>query len=99
MCSSSHRLSPQRVSLYGNNTACRSQFTFFNIEKMIKHLPSAIQRLLALRNPNSFPSPPLAKLHRLFTDTLQDAQAREAETGWLVLTVKASHTPNFYLFI
>lgn len=58
---------------------------------MVKHLPPSIKHLLTLRNPHSFPSPPLVKLNELFTKTFRDAQLRKAETGWLVLAVSLVH--------
>lgn len=56
---------------------------------MVAHLPSPIKRLLTLRNPNALPGPPLSKLHAVLTSTFRDARLKKAETGWLVLTVRA----------
>jgi len=61
---------------------------------MVKHLPPPIKRLLSLRNPRSFLSPPLSKLTDLFIRTSRDARLRNAETGWLVLTTCALLTAN-----
>ena len=46
-----------------------------------------LKHLLTLRNPNVLPSPSLPQLNRVFTKTFRDAQAKKAETGWLVATV------------
>jgi len=54
---------------------------------MVKHLPLSIKHLLSLRNPHSWPSPPISKLNEVFKKTFRDAQLKKAETGWLVLTV------------
>ncbi|KAL0949616.1 hypothetical protein HGRIS_009661 [Hohenbuehelia grisea] len=61
---------------------------------MVKHLPPAVKPLLALRNPHALPSPPLPQLHALFRNTFRDAQAKKAETGWLVLTTCSLLTAN-----
>jgi hypothetical protein len=53
-------------------------------------LTPAIKHLLALRSPNALPSPPLAQLNRVFTNTFRDATAKKAETGWLVATVRVN---------
>lgn len=57
---------------------------------MVARLTPALKHLLTLRSPNVLPSPPLGQLNALFTKTFRDAQARKAETGWLVLAVRAS---------
>ncbi|KAH9482863.1 Dol-P-Man:Man(5)GlcNAc(2)-PP-Dol alpha-1,3-mannosyltransferase [Psilocybe cubensis] len=49
-------------------------------------LSSAIKHLLSLRSPNALPSPSLGQLNKVFTTTFRDAQAKNAETGWLVAT-------------
>lgn len=51
------------------------------------HLPPAVKHLLKLRNPHPFPCPSPVKLGKLFAATHKDAVAKNAETGWLVLTV------------
>lgn len=51
-------------------------------------LSPAIKHLLTLRSPNALPSPPLAQLNRVFTNTFREATAKKAETGWLVATVR-----------
>ncbi|KAF9452041.1 hypothetical protein P691DRAFT_805852 [Macrolepiota fuliginosa MF-IS2] len=61
---------------------------------MVKHLPPAVKHLLALRNPQSYPSPPLSRLNEVFTKTFRDAQHKKAETGWLVLTTCTLLTAN-----
>ncbi|KAF7981618.1 hypothetical protein HWV62_32694 [Athelia sp. TMB] len=61
---------------------------------MVKHLPPAIKQLLSLRNPNSFPSPPISKLHGVLSSTWNDAKQRRAETGWLVLATCTLLTTN-----
>lgn len=61
--------------------------------RMVKHLPPSIKHLLALRNPHSYPSPPLSRLNEIFNKTYRDAQRKKAETGWLVLTVSLSTLP------
>ncbi|XP_006460168.1 hypothetical protein AGABI2DRAFT_135421 [Agaricus bisporus var. bisporus H97] len=61
---------------------------------MVKHLPPAVKHLLSLRNPQSYPSPPLQKLNDAFTKTFRDAQLKKAETGWLVLTTCTLLTAN-----
>ncbi|KAF8205137.1 hypothetical protein BJ912DRAFT_803329, partial [Pholiota molesta] len=57
-------------------------------------LTPAIKHLLALRSPNALPSPPLAQLNRVFTNTFRDATAKKAETGWLVATTCSLLTAN-----
>ncbi|TFK29305.1 hypothetical protein FA15DRAFT_664232 [Coprinopsis marcescibilis] len=49
-------------------------------------LAPSIKRLLTLGNPHSLPSPPVVQLNSVFEKTLRDAQEKQAETGWLVLT-------------
>ncbi|KXN86344.1 Dol-P-Man:Man(5)GlcNAc(2)-PP-Dol alpha-1,3-mannosyltransferase [Leucoagaricus sp. SymC.cos] len=61
---------------------------------MVKHLPPSIKHLLSLRNPHSYPGPPLLKLNAIFTKTYRDAQLKKAETGWLVLTTCTLLTAN-----
>ncbi|KIL68129.1 hypothetical protein M378DRAFT_185176 [Amanita muscaria Koide BX008] len=61
---------------------------------MVAHLPPSVKHLLTLRNPNSLPSPPLAKLHGVLSRTLVDAKAKRAETGWLVLATCTLLTVN-----
>lgn len=78
----------------GSSGNVHSEFSLLlclSISKMVKHLPPAVKHLLSLRNPQSYPSPPLQKLNDAFTKTFRDAQLKKAETGWLVLTV------GFYL--
>lgn len=66
----------------------RSCELFCNLRRaMVRHLPSAIKQLLALRNPHPLPSPAVPQLRQLLAKTHQDAVHRKAETGWLVLTV------------
>jgi hypothetical protein len=55
---------------------------------MVKHLPPAVKHLLTLRNPEVWPSPSLGKLHGVFNRTLNEAKQRNAENGWLVLSVR-----------
>lgn len=55
---------------------------------MVKHLPPAVKHLLTLRNPEAWPSPSLGKLHNVFNRTLNEAKQRNAENGWLVLSVR-----------
>jgi hypothetical protein len=57
-------------------------------EDMVKHLPQAVKHLLTLRNPEVWPSPPLGRLHNVFNRTLKEAKERNAEDGWLVLSVR-----------
>jgi len=57
-------------------------------------LTPAIKHLLTLRSPNVLPSPPLSQLNRVFTKTFRDAQAKNAETGWLVATTCSLLTAN-----
>ncbi|KDR83535.1 hypothetical protein GALMADRAFT_235739 [Galerina marginata CBS 339.88] len=57
-------------------------------------LSPAIKHLLTLRAPNVLPSPPLAHLNQVFTKTFRDAQAKKAETGWLVATTCTLLTAN-----
>lgn len=61
---------------------------------MVAHLPPSIKHLLTLRNPKVLPSPSLSKLSNVFTSTFADAQAKKAETSWLVLTVWPSSFIN-----
>jgi len=60
----------------------------------VRHLPSAIKQLLALRNPHPLPSPAVPQLRQLLVKTHQDAVHRKAETGWLVLTTCTLLTVN-----
>jgi hypothetical protein len=55
---------------------------------MVKHLPPAVKHLLTLRNPEAWPSPSIGKLHGVFNRTLNEAKQRNAENGWLVLSVR-----------
>ncbi|PPQ72352.1 hypothetical protein CVT24_002068 [Panaeolus cyanescens] len=57
-------------------------------------LTPALKHLLTLRNPNVLPSPPLAQLNRVFTNTFRDARAKKAETGWLVASTCTLLTAN-----
>ncbi|KAJ3514572.1 hypothetical protein NLJ89_g2302 [Agrocybe chaxingu] len=59
----------------------------------IKLTPN-IKHLLTLRSPNVLPSPSLRQLDRVFTNTFRDAQAKKAETGWLVATTCSLLTAN-----
>lgn len=61
---------------------------------MVAHLTPSIKHLLTLRNPKVLPSPSLSKLSNVFTSTFADAQAKKAETGWLVLTTCSLLTLN-----
>ncbi|KAJ3564691.1 hypothetical protein NP233_g8134 [Leucocoprinus birnbaumii] len=61
---------------------------------MVKHLPASIKHLLSLRNPHSYPCPPLPRLNEILTKTFRDAQSKKAETGWLVLTTCTLLTAN-----
>ncbi|KIK81875.1 hypothetical protein PAXRUDRAFT_832567 [Paxillus rubicundulus Ve08.2h10] len=60
----------------------------------VKHLPPVVKQLLTLRNPDVWPSPPLERLHRVFTSTLNEAKERNAENGWLVLSTCTLLTAN-----
>jgi hypothetical protein len=51
-------------------------------------LPATIKQLLTLRGPNSSPPPPITKLNGILKSTLLDAKQKNAETAWLVLTVR-----------
>ncbi|KAF8165149.1 hypothetical protein B0H34DRAFT_225502 [Crassisporium funariophilum] len=57
-------------------------------------LTPTLKHLLTLRNPNVLPSPPLAQLNKVFTNTFRDAKAKKAETGWLVATTCTLLTAN-----
>ncbi|KAL4076020.1 hypothetical protein V8B97DRAFT_83519 [Scleroderma yunnanense] len=61
---------------------------------MVKHLPSVVKQLLKLRNPEAWPSPPIERLHGVFTRTLNEAKQRNAENGWLVLSTCTLLTTN-----
>ncbi|KAI0939467.1 hypothetical protein AcV5_000879 [Taiwanofungus camphoratus] len=61
---------------------------------MVAHLPPAVKHLLTLRSPHSLPGPPLAKLNDIFTRTFTDAQQRQVEKGWLILTTCTLLTAN-----
>lgn len=50
-------------------------------------LTPSIKNLLSLRKPNAPPVPSLSRLNRVFKETFRDAQAKKAETGWLVAAV------------
>ncbi|KAF8559003.1 hypothetical protein OG21DRAFT_1503459 [Imleria badia] len=61
---------------------------------MVKHLPPVVKQLLTLRNPEAWPNPPVERLHRVFTSTLNEARQRNAENGWLVLSTCTLLTTN-----
>lgn len=61
---------------------------------MVKTLPPVVKQLLTLRNPKVWPSPPVERLHGLFTRTLNAARQRNAENGWLVLSTCTLLTTN-----
>jgi len=61
---------------------------------MVAHLPPVVKQLLTLRNPNSFPGPPVAKLNDIFTRTFNDARQRKVEKGWLTLATCTLLTAN-----
>ena len=54
----------------------------------MKHLPATIKQLLKLRNPNPPPPTPIPTLNAILKSTLLDAKQKDAETAWLVLTVR-----------
>jgi hypothetical protein len=54
---------------------------------MVKHLPPAIKQLLTLRNPHPLPPPASQTLDAVLQRTHNSAKAKNAETGWLVLSV------------
>ena len=56
--------------------------------RTVKLTPS-IKHLLSLRRPNPPPGPSLSQLNKVFTETFRDAQAKKAETGWLVAAVSS----------
>lgn len=60
---------------------------------MVKHLPPVVKQLLTLRTPEAWPSPPVERLHRVFTSTLDEARQRNAENGWLVLSASTRPIP------
>lgn len=61
---------------------------------MVRHLPPAVKQLLALRNPEPWPSPSLERLHGAFTRALNEAKQRNAENAWLVLSTCTLLTVN-----
>ncbi|KZT72593.1 hypothetical protein DAEQUDRAFT_809035 [Daedalea quercina L-15889] len=61
---------------------------------MVAHLPPAVKQLLALRNPHSFPGPPVSRLNDVLTRTFRDAQQKKAEKGWLTLATCTLLTAN-----
>lgn len=60
-------------------------------------LTAALKHLLSLRNPKALPSPPLYRLQNVFTKTFRNAQAKKAETGWLVTAVSFFDLVEFEL--
>lgn len=52
-------------------------------------LTSSIKHLLSLRKRNLPPMLTLSRLDRVFKETFRDAQAKKAETGWLVAAVSS----------
>ena len=61
----------------------------------MKHLPPTIKQLLKLRGPNPPPPVPIPKLNAILKSTLLDAKQKNAETAWLVLTVRHQRNPGF----
>ncbi|OSX59190.1 hypothetical protein POSPLADRAFT_1183854 [Postia placenta MAD-698-R-SB12] len=61
---------------------------------MVAHLPPVVKQLLTLRNPHTFPGPPVAKLNDILTRTFRDAQQKKVEKGWLTLTTCTLLTAN-----
>ncbi|KIY72917.1 hypothetical protein CYLTODRAFT_417431 [Cylindrobasidium torrendii FP15055 ss-10] len=61
---------------------------------MATKLTPSLKHLLTLRNPNPLPSPSYAHLRKVLASTYQDAQAKDAETGWLVLSTCTLLTLN-----
>ncbi|PCH41433.1 hypothetical protein WOLCODRAFT_24737 [Wolfiporia cocos MD-104 SS10] len=61
---------------------------------MVAHLPPSIKHLLTLRNPHSFPGPPLPALTDILARTHRDARQRNAENGWLTLATCTLLTAN-----
>ena len=64
---------------------------------MIK-LPATTKHLLKLRSPNPPLPPPIPKLNGVLRSTLLDAKRKNAETAWLVLTVRRQGNPGFALW-
>ncbi|THH17623.1 hypothetical protein EW146_g3220 [Bondarzewia mesenterica] len=58
------------------------------------HLPPAVKQLLTLRNPNSYTTPSITRLHAVLQRTVADARRRNAEKGWLVLATCTFLTSN-----
>jgi len=58
-------------------------------------LPSTVKHLLKLRGPNPPQLPPLPQLNGVLKSTLLDAKQKNAETAWLVLTVRQGD-PRFH---
>ncbi|KAH9978031.1 hypothetical protein BGW80DRAFT_789434 [Lactifluus volemus] len=61
---------------------------------MVRHLPSTIKQLLALRNLDAYAGPSFHRLSCLLEKTYADACLKRAETGWLVLTTCTLLTAN-----
>jgi len=59
-------------------------------------LPANLKQLLQLRGPNPPPPPPLPRLNAILKSTLLDANNKNVETAWLVLTVRHWVYPRFH---
>jgi hypothetical protein len=66
---------------------------------MVRHLPSTIKQLLALRNLDAYAGPSFHRLSCLLEKTYADACLKRAGTGWLVLAVcTTKHTSAPFSF-
>ncbi|CCM01697.1 uncharacterized protein FIBRA_03761 [Fibroporia radiculosa] len=61
---------------------------------MVAHLPPVVKQLVSLRNPHSFPGPPVSKLNSILSSTFKDAQTKKVEKGWLTLATCTLLTAN-----
>jgi len=61
-------------------------------------LPVTIGQLLKVRG-NPPPPPPIPRLNAVLESTLLGAKQKNAETAWLVLTVRHQRTPGFILWM
>lgn len=61
-------------------------------------LPATVKQLLMLRGANPPPPPPISCLNEILKSTLLDAKQKNAETAWLVLTVRHQGDTRFHTF-
>lgn len=60
-------------------------------------LPATIKQLLKLKGPNPPLAPSISKLNGILGSSMLDAKQKNAETAWLVLTVRLQEITGFVL--